>query len=586
MRAARKDRLTKRDVMKRVGRSARNHASPPPQSLPIPNRTLSGPALWLSLALILANLVAYAPVWHYGFVNYDDPGYISDNPHVAAGLTAQDVWWAFTTGFFANWHPLTWLSHMLDVELFGMNPGPHHFTSVLLHIANTLLLFWLLHRITGALGRSAFVAGLFAVHPLHVESVAWLSERKDVLSTLFGLLTIWAYVEYVRRHGLRRYLVVLLLFALSLMAKPMLVTLPFVLLLLDFWPLGRVSLEAIDPGRSGWAALWDRRSIVLRLVLEKLPLLALTIVSSVITFVVQQRGGTMLQLGVLPWNRRVGNALLAYFSYIGKTLWPTRLAALYPFRSSPGWEVAAAILGLIGVSVTVIWDGRRHPYLPVGWLWYVGTLVPVIGLIQVGQQSMADRYSYIPLIGLFVIVAWGIPDLLARWPYRSTALPMAAVFVILACMIAARGQVLYWRNSIALWERTLEVTDENPVAHNNLAAALLVQGRTGQAIAHFSEALRIRPDYAEAHRNMGLLWKTKGGPQRLSPTIPRRCASSRTTPRYASFWLPLWRATEGTERQSPVSNPTMLRRTTTWGPLWLGKGGPARQSTNILRPCG
>ena len=488
-------------------------AQGPPSGSPlsIAKSAFSGRALWISLALIVVNVVVYAPVWNYGFVNWDDPPYVTENPHVLGGLTWQGVAWAFTTEQTGNWHPLTWLSHMLDVQLYGMNAGGHHLTNLLLHIATTILLFGLLHRMTGALGRSAFVGGLFAVHPLHVESVAWVAERKDVLSTLLWMLTLWAYVGYVRRPRLGRYLVVFLLFALGLMAKPMLVTLPFVLLLLDVWPLNRMSLGADSPGRSGLALLWDQRSVVLRLVWEKLPLLALTVASSIGTFVVQRRGGAVFGLDTIPLSLRAGNALVSYVEYIGKMLWPAGLAVLYPYpRSLPGWWVAGAILGLIGGSLAVIWAARRHPYLPVGWLWYLGTLVPVIGLVQVGNQAMADRYSYVPLLGLFLMVGWGIPELLAHWPDRSRALPAAAVVAILACAITAGGQVQYWKSSIALWGHTLEVTTENSVAHNFLGNALANDGKISEAIVHYSEALRIKPDFVETHNNLGIALGVQG----------------------------------------------------------------------------
>jgi Tfp pilus assembly protein PilF len=471
----------------------------------------SGGALWVYLLLIVANVVIYVPVWSHHFLDMDDPAYISENPQVAAGLTWQGLVWAFTTGHADNWHPLTWLSHMLDVQLFGVTPGPHHLTNVVLHIANTLLLFGLLHRMTGQVGRSAVVAGLFGVHPLHVESVAWVAERKDVLSTLFGLLTLWGYVAYVRQPRVARYLVVVLLLALGLMAKPMLVTLPFVLLLLDFWPLGRLAGGAGTAGRPESAALIDPRS-ALKVVWEKVPLLGLTLASSIVTFVAQQRGGAVIGFEVLPLGQRVANALVSYVAYIGKMLWPTRLAVIYPYpHSLPIWWVIGSLLGLIGVSVLVIRAARRAPYLPVGWLWYLGTLVPVIGLVQVGIQSMAaDRYTYVPLIGLFIILAWGIPDLLTRWSYRHIALPIGAGLVLVACSITASVQVQYWKNRTALWERAVDVTKGNYLAHNNLGNVLAQMGKTDEAIAHYAEALRIKPGLAEAHNNLGFTLAGRG----------------------------------------------------------------------------
>jgi Flp pilus assembly protein TadD len=366
-------------------------------------------------------------------------------------------------------------------------------TNLLLHIANTLLLFGLLHRMTGALGRSAFVAGLFALHPLHVESVAWVTERKDVLSTFFGLHAMWAYVAWVRRPSRERYIGVVLLLALSLMAKPMLVTLPLLLLLLDFWPLGRVAAGA---GR-------DLRATWLRLVREKLPLFAVVLVSSIVTFVAQRSGGAVADLSALPLSFRVTNALVSYVTYIGKTFWPARLAAFYPLpKSLSGWSILGAILALAVVSMLVMRATRRFPYLPVGWLWYLVTLVPVIGLIQVGRQALADRFTYVPLIGLFVIVAWGIPDLLAGWPTRRIPLAAAAGFILMGYAIAARGQVQSWKDSTSLWTHALEVTTDNAVAHNNLARILFLQGNFDEAVAHYTEALRLIPDDADAHNNL------------------------------------------------------------------------------------
>jgi protein O-mannosyl-transferase len=489
----------------------------------------SGRARWVSLALIAANLIVYASVWHHDFVNYDDDQYVTSNPVVLRGLTWHGVSWAFTTGYAVNWHPLTWLSHMLDVQLYGLDPGPHHLTNLLFHIANTLLLLGLLHRMTGALGRSAFVAALFAVHPLHVESVAWVAERKDVLSTLFWILTLWAYVEYVRRPNLYRYGAVLLFFALGLMAKPMLVTLPFVLLLLDFWPLGRMRMRLNPAG--GWAFSGGGWDAVMDLVWEKLPLLALAVAASIVTLIVHRQGGAVISLSATPLKLRVANALVSYVVYIGKMLWPVHLAVLYPYAQSiPGWWVAGALLTLVGISVAVIWAGARHPYLPIGWLWYLGTLVPVIGLIQVGDQAMADRYTYVPLIGLFIVVAWGIPDLLAHWPLQRIALPVAAGLVILACAIAARSQLQYWKDSTTLWTRALAVTTGNNIAHNNLAIVLADQGKLDEAIAHYSEALRIKPDYATARNNLGLALADEG---KLDEAIAHYSEALRIKPDYA-----------------------------------------------------
>jgi hypothetical protein len=436
------------------------------------------------LALIAIVLVVYAPVRHHDFLAFDDGLFVTERPEVLRGLTWHGVGWAFTTGRGCNWHPLTWLSHMLDVQLFGLDAGRHHLTNVLLHVANTLLLFAVLRRMTGLVGRSAFVAALFAVHPLHVESVAWLAERKDVLSTTFFMLTLWAYTGYARRPSAARYASVLVLFVLGLAAKPMLVTLPFVLLLLDFWPLGRAAL--------GRRLLW-----------EKLPLLAVAMAVSVVTLRLQQACGTVAQLDSLPLGLRLQNAPISYATYVAKTIWPARLAAFYPYPASyPAWQVLGAIGLLVGVSLLAL-ALRRRGYVLVGWLWYLGTLVPVIGLVQQGRQALADRFTYVPLVGLFLIVAWGVPEILGRRPRGRLVLRIGAGLVIAACIVLARAQVGYWRNEATVWEHALAVTDGNHLAHNNLGNLLLMEGRVGDAIAHYIEALRLRPDYAMAHSNLG-----------------------------------------------------------------------------------
>ncbi len=456
------------------------------------------------IALALAALVAavYAPVRHFDFVQLDDPAYVTENPRVLRGLTLDGAAWALTTGHAANWHPVTWLSHMLDVELFGVAAGPHHLTNLLLHAANTLLLFGLLLRMTGALWRSAFVAALFGIHPLHVESVAWVAERKDVLSTLFWLLTTWAYVAYVRARAPRRtvaYVLALLLFAVGLMAKPMLVTLPFTLLLLDWWPLGR--WDAATPPRS---SLWP-------LVREKIPFFALAAASSVATFVVQQRGGAVSAVGSEPSALRLQNALVSAVAYLRDMVWPAGLTMIYPFPSSiPAWHVAAACLVVGGVSFAAWRLARSHPFLAVGWLWYLGTLVPVLGLVRVGLQARADRYTYVPLIGVFIALAWGGAALAGRVRLRlpgrpalqSAALAVLAAAVVLALALAARQQVGYWKDNVTLWTRATVLTlhmDEYE-AHMSLGATLADQGRTDEALRHFAEAVRLRPDSAEARR--------------------------------------------------------------------------------------
>lgn len=362
--------------------------------------------------LVVSAAGAYWGVKDNEFVNYDDDEYVTQNSHVQAGLTSEGIVWAFTTTHAANWHPLTWLSHMFDYQLFGPNPQGHHLTSLLLHILNSILLFLVLRRMTDALWQSAFVAVLFALHPLHVESVAWVAERKDILSTFFWILTMWAYVRYVERPGSTRYLMVALPLALGLMAKPMLVTLPFVLLLLDIWPLGRIDLSEYGDASRDKRDKRPRTGIVLmRLAKEKIPLFALVAASCLVTFAAQRSGGAVQPMESLPFMDRVVNAIVSYFLYIEKMVWPTDMAFFYPYpvHTLPLWQPLGAGLLLLVITVLVIRTARRKPFLLVGWFWYLGTLIPVIGLVQVGGQAMADRYTYVPYIGLFMVVAWGVP---------------------------------------------------------------------------------------------------------------------------------------------------------------------------------
>ena len=453
---------------------------------------------WIALALIVTTIVVYAPLAHFDFVKWDDPQYVTDNPTVLAGLTWHGLVWAFTTSHGPYWHPLTWLSHMLDVQIFGLDAGGHHITNVAVHILTTLVLFVVLQRATGAVWRSTFVAALFAVHPLHVESVAWIAERKDVLSALFWMLTLGAYGWYAARPGVRRYLLVMLLFACALMAKPMVVTLPFALLLVDVWPLRRASFVRAD----GWG----------RLAVEKLPLVALAIATSAVTIVLQRGQGALPGLETFPLAVRAANALTSYVAYIGLMFWPAHLAALYPYpRELPAWWVIAGSASILaGISAVAIGTARRHPYVLVGWLWYLGTLVPVIGIVQSGEQSMADRFVYIPIVGLFVIVAWGIPDLLERWSERRAVLAAAAVLAIAACATAARMQVPYWADNLTLWERVVAATGPNYRGQGNLAMALEDAGRAGEAIPHYEEALRIHPGFVDAYDNLGLALASQG----------------------------------------------------------------------------
>lgn len=459
------------------------------------------------LFLIAATLSVFWQVQNHDFVNYDDNTYVTENSHVQAGLGPRNIIWAFTTTYANFWHPLTWLSHMLDCRLFGLNPGMHHLSSLILHIINSILLFLIFRAMTGSVWRSAFVAVLFALHPFHVESVAWVSERKDLVSTLFWLLTMGSYFWYVRHPGINRYLPVLFFFVMGLMAKPMLVTLPFVLLLMDYWPLNRIRFER--PGTP--AADSQPGATVSRLIREKIPFFILTAAFCVVAFLAQQKGGATGSLDIYPIGVRITNALVSYAGYIGKMIWPHDLAAYYPHpRALQLWQAAGAGLLLACVSILSVREARRRPYLIVGWLWYIGTLVPVIGLVQVGSHAMADRYTYVPFIGLFVVVAWGVSDIAAKWRRRRTILAVSAGIVIPALMVCSWAQVGHWKNSITLFSHAIAATSNNLKAHNNLGTAQLGLGKLKDAAIHFSAAVRINPDSAVTRYNLGLAFLRQG----------------------------------------------------------------------------
>jgi len=460
--------------------------------------------LLVALLLAIITLASFWRVLGCGFINYDDTSYVTLNRHVQAGFTKGAVKWAFTARYEATWQPLVWLSYMLDHQLYGLKPYGYHLTNLLLHIANTLLLFLVLGRMTKSLWRSAFVAALFAIHPLHVESVAWVAERKDVLSGLFWMLAMWAYVSYASRGGAWRYVLVTLALGLGLMSKPMLVTLPFALLLLDYWPLRRFTPGTGRAG-PGWKLVW-----------EKAPLFALAAASSVVTYVVQQEQGALSSLRQIPLGVRVANSFLAYAQYIRKMFWPHDLAVIYPhtMMSSPSvYRLIGAILLFLCLSALAVHAWRQRPYLAVGWLWYLGTLVPMIGIVQTGAHALADRFTYIPLIGIFIMIAWGVPDLLvsARVDRRYSRAPaVLAVLVTAALVVCTRVQVSYWRSSITLFRHALRVTTGNYVAHNCLGQALGVQGKTDQALSHLYKALAIQPTYSPVHRNLGSILLRQG----------------------------------------------------------------------------
>jgi len=509
-------------------KSRTTHSDPQPG-----RRKGTGPALPV---LAVCGLLALAVVLIYGqtighdFVNFDDFDYVYDNPDITRGLTAETIRRAFTQVHSDNWHPLTTLSHLLDCQLFGTAPWGHHLGNVLLHAANAILLFLVLRRMTGDLWPSAFTAALFAVHPLRVESVAWVSERKDVLSGLFFMLTLAAYVQYVQRspaapgcvtaEGGRaprtgRYLVVVLLFALGLMAKPMLVTLPFVLLLLDYWPLGRL--------RNPYSFR--------RLLLEKLPLLALSAVSCAATRLAQSE--TLQSIGEISLGVRVENALVSYAAYLGGFFYPVGLAVFYPHPGDglPAWKVVGAALLLIGLSAACWAWRKKRPCLPVGWFWYLGMLVPVIGLVQVGQQAMADRYTYLPQIGLAVAIAWGLQGAPAARPRRAWILGTAAALVLIVLLFCARRQTSFWRDSETLWNRALACTSRNALANVNLGIVLTKAGRAAEALERFREALAIHPDDPVARNHLGVALKELG---RADEAVEQYEAALRVAPHYVA----------------------------------------------------
>ncbi len=467
------------------------------------------------VALALATFIAFEQVRRNGFLSYDDDLYVTENPNVKAGITTESVIWAFTSTHVSNWHPLTWLSHMLDCQLFGLRPSWHHLVNLLLHIANSLLLFWLLSRMTGAIWRSVFVAALFALHPIHVESVAWVAERKDVLSGLFWMLTMVAYIRYAERLTISRYLLVLLSLCLGLMAKPMLITLPFVLFLLDYWPLRR--LEWVGVGIEGPAQCESSGPVyqqvpARRLIMEKIPMFVVVALSSVITVIAQRSGGAVVSMEKLSIGFRLSNTGISYIRYILKMLYPTRLALFYPHPMSgvPLWLFIISLLVLVGISVFFIYTLRRRKYLTVGWLWYLGTLVPVIGLVQVGSQAMADRYTYLPSIGFFIMVAWAIGDLTARLHFRKTDMAVSAAVVLALLFVCTRRQVMHWQNDLTLFGHTAGVTRNNYIMHNSYGDALLKAGRVNEAMMQFNRALQINPDYFNARNNLGSVFLRQG----------------------------------------------------------------------------
>ena len=456
---------------------------------------------------MVATVATYYPARNHPFLHFDDSKYVTANPQVQAGLSWSTVEWAFTTYYASNWHPLTWLSHALDCQMFGPDPAGPHEINLLLHVVNVLLLFWVLEQATGMAGRSAMVAGLFALHPMNVETVAWVAERKNLLSMLFLLLVLAAYRWYARQPGAGRYLLVAFLFVLGLMAKPQVITLPFLLLLWDYWPLQRMTLRTQADSKHA-AAPYPARSF-LQLVVEKLPLLAISAISAVITVKAQQAGSAVQSLVKFPFSLRLENAIVAYARYIAKAFWPSPLSPLYPFSRTapPVWQLLAALAVLLAISGLVI-AGRKYRYLTVGWLWFLGTLVPMIGLVQVGVQAMADRYAYLSFIGLFVMLCWGVAEL-AEARHLSDAWVTgfsAALLLILAGV--TRHQLAYWSDEASLWTHAIQTTTDNYVAEDNLGTTLLDRHDMEQAIVHFRRATEIEPHNGLSELNTGV-WEER-----------------------------------------------------------------------------
>jgi tetratricopeptide (TPR) repeat protein len=520
---------------------------PPPPASASARATLAT-ALALALLATLPYLVRGVPAT---FVGIDDGSYIVNNPAVADGLTAAAVRWAFTTFHVANWHPLAWLSHLLDVTLFGLDARGHHATSILIHGLNTALLFLALLRLTGARWPSALAAALFGVHPLHVESVAWVAERKDVLAGLFFMLVLLAWERHVRRGAhAPTLLAVAALLALGLMAKPMLVTVPFVLLLLDLWPLGRLRLG------SGRAVRGPSPAQVL---VEKLPLLALVIASSIMTVIAQRAAGAVATLQSIGPGLRAANAVVSGAEYLAKTFWPAGLAVYYPYPyAGIPWTTIAGALALLAALTAAAWRlARERPYLAVGWCWFLGMLVPVIGFVQVGKQAMADRYTYLPLIGVFVAGAW-LAASLVRLPRIGSAIPWLGAAAVAACLAASAVQVGYWTDSESLFRRAIAVTRDNPLAHNNLGASLHEQGRREEALQHFQQALRIRPDYVDALMNAGVVLLDLGRDAEAADMFRQ---SIRLVPRVptARYYLGQALSAQGLHRDAEASFREALR---------------------------
>jgi hypothetical protein len=493
---------------------------------------------FIIIFLIVASFIAFGRILGNSFINFDDVSYITENNHIKSGINPESIKWALSTVVVSNWHPLTLLSHTLDWNLFGANPSGHHFINLLLHIGTVLFLFFFLNRMTKSLWSSAFVAALFALHPLRVESVAWAAERKDVLSMFFGLASIYAYALYVESSKLSKYFLCLILFALSLMSKPMLVTLPFVLLLVDYWPLGRwqkastpVNVPVLINEEAGKkknkqrradsaeekkisTSLMDRFSIINSLLWEKAPFIFLTIISCIVTVWARNKGDAFIYIDHLSFLERVQNAIVSYVSYLGKTFWPVDLAVFYPYEYHfPLWQILVSCFILIGITIIIVYVFKKLPFLFVGWFWYLGTLIPVIGLVQIGEQAMADRYTYLPSIGIAIMLAWGIPLLFPREDIRKKILFPTGIAVLAILVVLTWEQCGYWKNTIELFNHALHKTRDNYLAHNHLGFALFTEGKIEEAIDHYNKAISIRPNAID-YSNRGVTYAQLGQHQR------------------------------------------------------------------------
>jgi hypothetical protein len=541
----------------------------------------------LLLALVVLSL--YWPVTGYEFIALDDNLYVVENADIQKGFSPQGISWAMTTLYTTNWHPLTWLSLMIDYELYGLKAPGYHVSSLLLHILNTLLLFIVLRRMSGEIWKSGVVAALFAVHPLNIESVVWVAERKNLLSTLFWILTIMAYVRYTDKPGWKRYSLILVFFILGLTAKPMLVTMPFVLLLLDYWPLQRFSWFDHNRPEESVQDRTKRRKCLIRLLIEKMPLLLLSLLSAWVTLYAARTGGAVKAISVFPVGGRIENALISYAMYLYKMVWPIDLAIFYPYPPGrPLWQVVSSILFLAAVTAFVCLKGRTRRYLIAGWFWYVITLLPVIGLVQVGFQSMANRYAYISLIGIFIIIAWGVPDLLKRFSGRRY-LPAVSVSVILTFIFCTKSALPGWKNSEAVFQQALNVTKKNHIAEMGMGNVWLSRGNLHKAVPHYMEALRLKPDYAEAHNNLALVLMREGKGDEAAAQFRE---ALKDNPKYAEAFNNLgavlagqrkWQEAEDSFKRALKFKPDYTGAQSNLTKLYWEKGKPNRQSDSELQ---